>query len=322
MLISFVFAKFQIHSTTDFQTCQINHNPIIRTIPIDVTSEFTFKKPDMRKLNQNPVTRYKLRNDPQVSQLCEKPDFVKLYNDMPHIELLPMEKKLTITIDLDETLFNRPKDESTGIKTVFWNPIYELETQYTKLRPFAHEFLTYLSEYADLYAWTMSTKSRAKKLMEIHQTGKYFKSKLITREDVTESAKLPDIHVKSLDKLYDADRNEKNVLHLDDRCSPFILNQLNGLRIGRYGSDDNDIQLIGYMEVFRWIFKCFEKTNDVQPCVALLKTTNKGLFDGFQADEYSFEPKQHLSGYERYTDEARAANLARLREQEQGLQEK
>ena len=246
------------------------------------------------------------RNDEQIDKICKKDSstFVRLFNEMPPIQLRRKArgKKLTIFLDLDETLFNRPEDESTGLRTVFFNPLREIEIHSVKMRPFADQFLGFLSKHAELYAWTMSGLSRAETLLTVHDVKHHFRG-MITREDVTKEIKLPDIHVKAIEKTFDSERGYENTLHVDDRAGTFLLNQLNGIRIGRFQSRDDDRQMLEFIKVFKWIFKCFDITQHVQDCVATLKELNPAYFDGLQNDEYDFEPAHHLAGYLRYTEE-------------------
>eukprot|EP00835_Amoeboradix_gromovi_P005626 NODE_548_length_6849_cov_0.379852.p1 type:complete len:315 gc:universal NODE_548_length_6849_cov_0.379852:3281-2337(-) len=282
-------------------------NNFLSCKPIDTGDPLDFQLPLLNEALIGASNNYRWRNDIQIDEICSNPrrqsEFVKIYNDMPPIKLRKksVDKKLTIFLDLDETFFNRPIDEK-GEKIEFFNPIRENETQYVKMRPFTIEFLTYLSKHADLYAWTMSNRSRGETMLTVFDVKHYFKD-LITHEQITSSVRLPKIHIKAIEKTFDAARDASNTLHLDDRSGAFVLNQLNGLRIGRYESNDRDIQLLGIKEVFGWIFHCYDLTQDVQDCVAALKTENPGLFDGYQHDEMSFVSEKQLQGYRRYTDE-------------------
>ena len=260
-----------------------------------------------RQLTLNPQKYYQWRNDEQINQVCHVKDssdfFLKLYNNMEEIKLKPRQKKITLILDMDETLFNRPQLTSRGKKITFINPRGEIETHYVKSRPHLREFLEFVSQYADLFVWTMSTLSRTETILQTFGLRHFFKQ-LITHVDVTRNPELPPVHIKAIQKAFDQQTGFKNVLHIDDRPGTFLLNQLNGLRIRKFESEDEDSQLLEFQKILGWAFRCHDAYGDMRDCVALLKTTNPGYFDGLlpneyvepTEDEYIEEPAQVVAG--------------------------
>eukprot|EP00835_Amoeboradix_gromovi_P004768 NODE_394_length_9435_cov_0.160347.p3 type:complete len:360 gc:universal NODE_394_length_9435_cov_0.160347:3278-4357(+) len=290
--------EYDYNPSTQSRARRVYHNYAVsfsasRSVEGD---ELTAGSIDLSSENQ---AQYELRSlrDTQVKQVCvdQEVEFLKLNTDMPNIILPEPKKRITLVLDMDETLFNRPEDISRGHKITFINPVGDEETHYVRARPYLMNFLHYVSEHADLVLMTMSTKSRAEAILYNFQV-RYRFSRLVTHFDMTEDTELPKVHVKPIQKMFDESRTFKNVLHIDDRPGTFLLNQLNGLRIRKYTSEDNDRQLLEFKKILNYIFKCFDVTEDVRDCVADLKTKYRGDFDGYWSDEYKERAEDEYVG--------------------------
>ena len=282
-----------VESTLEWDACKIDgsvskHAKAYKVLPIAPDQEFDMGFLKHFKFSDYKKEHFSWRNDEQVDKVCykEAETFLTLYNTMDDIKLSSKrEKDITLILDMDETFFNRPLDTSRGRRIEFINPKGETEVHYVKARPHLKAFLQFVSKHADLFVWTMSTYSRTDTILKEFGLRHYFKQ-LITHRDVTKDVELPKVHIKAIQKAFDRHSNFHNVLHIDDRPGTFLLNQLNGLRIRKFESEDTDTQLIEFKKILSWTFRCFDSTGDIRDCVSLLKSGNPGYFDGLLPNEY------------------------------------
>jgi len=279
-------------STNEWDACKsdgsvLKRSKAYKVLEIDPDQKFNWSFLKTFKFFDFPKEKFEWRNDEQVEKVCrvDAANFVQLYNKMEEIKLKPRSKDITLILDMDETMFNRPIDTTRGKEIRFINPRGEEEVHFVKARPYIKEFLDYVSQHADLVIWTMSTYSRTDTILRTFGFRKYFKQ-LITHRDVTKEFDLPPVHIKAIQKAFDRHTNFHNTLHIDDRPGTFLLNQLSGLRIRKFVSEDDDTQLLEFRKIIGWVFRCFHASGDIRDCVSLLKSGNPGYFDGLLPNEY------------------------------------
>ncbi|KAJ4763236.1 C-terminal domain phosphatase-like 4 [Rhynchospora pubera] len=117
-------------------------------------------------------------------------------------------KKLNLVLDLDHTLINSSNIEDLTVDEIHLvdqasmtkdaGSLHRLDFNYcsmlVKLRPFVRQFLEEANTMFDLYVYTMGTWDYAAEVVKIlDPENKYFTSKVISREDCTQSG------VKALD---------------------------------------------------------------------------------------------------------------------------
>eukprot|EP00834_Sanchytrium_tribonematis_P000365 NODE_7_length_67686_cov_1.621421.p11 type:complete len:394 gc:universal NODE_7_length_67686_cov_1.621421:47792-48973(+) len=301
---------------------------------VDLSKLFTKDADTWADEFENSLKSFRWRGDDQVKHICGegKEGSAESYTNIFNKEMMPItlnvnndewkndRMNLNFVLDVDETLVHRRydpeinvwnanaqytkdnphvtvKDDFLGCTWVtFMNPEKQLQTICTTLREGAHEMIKELDKKVFLYVWTMSNRDRTEKVLGHFDLRKYFHD-LITHENLTPNPKLPEIQMKAIQKLFTLEKfNFQNTFHVDDRTGPFILNQLNGIRVGQYLGSIYDTQLLQLKQVFKWMILCFDITLDIQKCIAHMKVRLPGVFDGYNPKENAFEkahePKQ------------------------------
>ncbi|KAL5718339.1 protein-serine/threonine phosphatase [Ranunculus cassubicifolius] len=106
-------------------------------------------------------------------------------------------KKLYLVLDLDHTLLHSISPEKlTSTEEYVLNQgvcndsLFRSDKWITKLRPFVRNFLEEASRLFELCVYTMGPRSYAKRMVKfLDPDGKYFKSRVISREDNSEEGK-------------------------------------------------------------------------------------------------------------------------------------
>ncbi|KAK9996184.1 hypothetical protein SO802_020870 [Lithocarpus litseifolius] len=162
--------------------------------------------------------------DDEISQLQMIEESEKLLNN----------RKIVLVLDLDKTLLHTTK-RSKYLKTPeellqhkFKDSLFRVQpwAMMTKLRPFVHTFLKEASTMFELHICTMGKRDYASKMVEFLDPEKvYFKSRVITREDLVDSEE------KSLDLVL---RHKRMAIILDDNQHVWKHDQSNLILVKKY----------------------------------------------------------------------------------------
>lgn len=141
-------------------------------------------------------------------------------------------KKLSLVLDLDQTVLHATKDESIShlleARPELSGQIHPItvagERYFIKLRPHLEEFLVQLSRLFELHVYTMGTREYARAVIKLFDPhGHLFYDRILTRDDAratiigTEAeGAAGEQHRKSLKRLFPTD--DSTVLVVDDRA--------------------------------------------------------------------------------------------------------
>ena len=147
----------------------------------------------------------------------------------------PSEKKLTLVLDLDETLIHFPDDKMDN---------FEEEINYSlKIRPFASELLEKLHPHYELIIYTAANQDYADMIID-----KFDKKKLISHRLYRQHLTLHnDRLIKDLSKL---GRDLDKIIILDDTPENFILQKRNGIYLKPWRGEKSDKCLLWISSVF------------------------------------------------------------------------
>jgi len=142
---------------------------------------------------------------------------------------LVKQKKLSLILDLDQTIIHATIDPTIGE----WqndpnNPNYEAlkdvhhfvlpdsaTVYYIKLRPGVREFLKEINQYYELHIYTMGTRSYANAIAKIiDPTSEYFGNRILSRDESGSFA------LKSIQRLFPCDQSM--VVVIDDRADVWM----------------------------------------------------------------------------------------------------
>ena len=129
----------------------------------------------------------------------------------------PKLQKLTIFLDLDNTLIYKTNDESEPFDFKF---TIGSEVLKIKMRPHLDDFLEDISKFADLYIFTSATKKYAENVFNFLNTPKPRIIKYFSREDLKKDGKDLSILKTSLertiliDDIPSASGDRDNILHI------------------------------------------------------------------------------------------------------------
>ncbi|XP_050225628.1 RNA polymerase II C-terminal domain phosphatase-like 4 [Mercurialis annua] len=145
-------------------------------------------------------------------------------------DILLSKKKLILVLDLDETLLQTTRDSVTEYIESLQDVIkVKLPNSYSctvKLRPFVLDFLEQASTMFELYVYTNSRQAYATEMVKLlDPDNKYFNSRLISRDDSTESG------TKNLDIVMG---QERAVVILDDRTDVWPNHNANVIQVQNY----------------------------------------------------------------------------------------
>ncbi|XP_050222794.1 RNA polymerase II C-terminal domain phosphatase-like 4 [Mercurialis annua] len=194
-------------------------------------------------------------------------------------------KKLLLVLDLDETLLHSrlypkaspPQEEE----------IYNLENQkdvvkvelenrlvFTKLRPYVLEFLEEANTMFEMYVYTNASREYARKMMELlDPENRYFNSRMISREDSTESG------LKNLDVVLG---QERAIVILDDLEYVWPKHNANLIEVKKY-------KYFGQNQVNREID---ENPDWMRKYLKILKKIHSKFFDSASVDSSSRDVRQ------------------------------
>lgn len=141
-------------------------------------------------------------------------------------------KKLSLVLDLDQTVLHATKDESINSllegKLELSRQIYSItvagERYFIKLRPHLEEFLAQMSRLFEMHVYTMGTRDYAQAVVKLFDPHRHlFYDRILTRDDVRATITGVDAeglsgdqHRKNLKRLFPTD--DSTVLIVDDRA--------------------------------------------------------------------------------------------------------
>lgn len=147
-------------------------------------------------------------------------------------KLLLAARKLSLVLDLDQTVLHATKDDSiNGLlreRPELFEQIHPItvtgECYFIKLRPQLKEFLAQISRLFELHVYTMGTRDYAQAVVRLFDPqGHLFYDRILTRDDAraTITGKEPEgstaeQHRKNLKRLFPTD--DSAVLIVDDRA--------------------------------------------------------------------------------------------------------
>ncbi|KAI3987706.1 hypothetical protein MKX01_028440 [Papaver californicum] len=176
-------------------------------------------------------------------------------------------QKLCLVLDLDHMLLHSYFNlRVSSMKDMDENNLYKHIGRYTKLKPYTREFLKEVSEYFELFIYTMGTRDYANDMGRIlDPLGVLFKSRIVSRDDSTKDNR------KNLDVL--AGPYEKNTIIIDDTKHVWEENEKNLINIEKYNYfterghklkkddeesfDDEDGALKSISDILEGVHKCF-----------------------------------------------------------------
>ena len=106
-----------------------------------------------------------------------------------HMNDLLNKKKLALIVDLDNTIIHSAKfEEPTNFKDVFqFQRMSNGPFRHVKMRPHTDRFLANISNYYELYIFTLGTKSYAKSIVkQLDPLKTYFQERILSIEDSTD----------------------------------------------------------------------------------------------------------------------------------------
>lgn len=139
-------------------------------------------------------------------------------------------KKLLLVVDLDHTVLNSARfaDVPVGELQAGGSSLHQMTKLglWTKLRPFAHEFLQEASKLYEMYIYTMGERKYAKKMAKLlDPTRQLFADRIISQNDSTKR------YTKDLDVVLGAD---SAVVILDDTEAVWPSHKSNLILMERY----------------------------------------------------------------------------------------
>jgi RNA polymerase II subunit A C-terminal domain phosphatase len=144
---------------------------------------------------------------------------------------LKKERKLSLLLDLDQTVVHATVDQTVGhwlenpenpefpaLKDVHHFMLEQHPPVYfIKLRPGTKEFLESLHEKFEMHIYTMGTRNYAHAVANvIDPDKKYFKDRILSRDDSGSNCNLLGFEFKSIKRLFPV--NQSMVVAIDDRA--------------------------------------------------------------------------------------------------------
>lgn len=148
-------------------------------------------------------------------------------------------KKLTLVIDLDETLIHYPEEHLKDLDS-------KVNVDHVKVRPHAYEFLEQMSAYFEMIIFTAASQSYADPIIDFIDPKGLVKHRLYRQHLTMHNGKL----IKDLSKI---GRDIKRLIMLDNLPENFILQPENGVYVKSWLGDLNDRCLLLLLSVFVYV---------------------------------------------------------------------
>ena len=157
--------------------------------------------------------------------------------------------KLTLVIDLDETLIHYPEGYLDDLDSSFVN------VDHVKVRPFTQEFLERIFESYEIIIFTAASQNYADPIIDFIDKKKLVSHRLYRQHLTLHNNKL----IKDLSKI---GRELNRTMILDNLPENFILQQENGIYIKSWFGDPEDSYLLLLLKIF--IYVAENMTGNVQ----------------------------------------------------------
>ena len=148
-------------------------------------------------------------------------------------------RKMTLVIDLDETLIHYPEEHLKDLDS-------RVNVLNVRVRPHALEFLQQMSVFYELMIFTAASQSYADPIIDFIDPSKLVTQRLYRQHLSLHNGKL----IKDLSKI---GRNLKKLIMLDNLPENFILQEQNGVYVKSWLGDENDRCLLLLLSVFVYI---------------------------------------------------------------------
>ena len=145
------------------------------------------------------------------------------------------DKKLTLVMDLDETLIHYPDDKLS----CFENSAH----QHILVRPFTTKFLTEIAEYFEIIIFTAASQNYADRLIDIIDENRVINYRLYRQHMTMHN----NVLVKDISKI---GRDLKKIIILDNTPENFVLQPDNGVYVKSWRGDLNDKVFLLLLPVF------------------------------------------------------------------------
>ncbi|KAG5021112.1 hypothetical protein JHK87_016967 [Glycine soja] len=167
-------------------------------------------------------------------------------------------KKVTLALDLDETLIHSSMEQCDGADFTFKMITDRERTVYVRKRPFLQEFLAKVSEMFEIIIFTASKRMYAETLLDVLDPDKKFFSRRVCRESCTwkDRCCVKDLTVLGIDLA--------KVCIIDNTPEVFRFQVNNGIPIKSWYDDPTDSAL---MSLLPFLEKLVD-VEDVRPLIA------------------------------------------------------
>lgn len=148
-------------------------------------------------------------------------------------------KKLTLILDLDETLIHYPEEHLKDLET-------KVNIEHVKVRPHAVEFLQQMALYFELGIFTAASQNYADPIIDLIDPYRLVSHRLYRQHLTLHNGKL----IKDLSKI---GRDLSKLIMLDNLPENYILQPENGVYVKSWLGDQNDKCLLLLMSVFVYV---------------------------------------------------------------------
>lgn len=148
-------------------------------------------------------------------------------------------KKLTLILDLDETLIHYPEEHLKDLET-------KVNVEHVKVRPHAVEFLQQMALYFELGIFTAASQNYADPIIDLIDPNRLVSHRLYRQHLTLHNGKL----IKDLSKI---GRDLSKLIMLDNLPENYILQPENGVYVKSWLGDQNDKCLMLLMSVFVYV---------------------------------------------------------------------
>ena len=207
----------------NFKKIEKNYKTFKKSYPVKVNKKFSkiLKSPKNCSINKTTIKiyRYLALYSIKIKNLTKVPQKNLLQKKYFITENRKISKKLTLVLDMDETLIH-----------------YDVDTSKAYNRPYLQKFLQTLSKYYELIIFTAGKKYYADEVIN-----NFDKNKLIDFRLYRKHTDLVDgVNIKNLSKI---GRNLKSIIIIDNIKENFSLQKCNGIFIEGFYGEENDREL-------------------------------------------------------------------------------
>jgi Dullard-like phosphatase family protein len=167
-------------------------------------------------------------------------DIMETKPSAPFLRELPVgDKRLTLILDLDETLIHYPEEHIKDLD-------FQVVVEHVKVRPHALEFLQQMAALYEVGVFTAASQSYADPIIDFIDPKGLISHRLFRQHLTLHNGKL----VKDLSKV---GRSLNRMIMVDNLPENFILQPENGVYIKSWMGDENDRCLLLLLSVFVYV---------------------------------------------------------------------